>query len=162
MKVLVSLLVLTCCVYLGQSADCVDTSILCSSSRTTCKDNEWFRNICPKSCGACQSKFNLCKMKIHVALLAVFFYKHQSRQLQTNFAKSSAKCVIYVNSLFWHDNFAETLYKLTYFDIRARAEQIRWILEVGKANWKDIRISFADWGALKPSMYLTNQCDNNK
>ena len=49
---------------------------------------------------------------------------------------------------------AEKVYNFTYFDARARGEQIRWILEQGDANWIDTRIVFADWAAIKPSKLL--------
>lgn len=43
------------------------------------------------------------------------------------------------------------MYNLTYFDLAARAEQVRWILVEGGAKWIDTRVQFEDWPALKPS-----------
>ena len=42
-------------------------------------------------------------------------------------------------------------YKLTYFNLEARAEWIRWIfLQVG-VPFEDIRVPFQDWPAMKPT-----------
>ncbi len=41
-------------------------------------------------------------------------------------------------------------YKLTYFDIRGRAEFIRWILAVASQPYVDNRVDMNDWQALKP------------
>ena len=45
-------------------------------------------------------------------------------------------------------------YKLTYFNLEARAEWIRWIfLQVG-VPFEDIRVPFQDWPAMKPTTPL--------
>ena len=42
-------------------------------------------------------------------------------------------------------------YKLTYFNFRGRAEIIRYILAQAEVEYEDLRISFEEWPALKPS-----------
>lgn len=44
---------------------------------------------------------------------------------------------------------------LTYFDARARAEPLRWILVQAGAKYNDKRIKEGDWPALKPSKFPT-------
>merc|ERR1711963_1033807 len=41
---------------------------------------------------------------------------------------------------------------LTYFDIRGRGEVPRLVMANGGLNWTDIRVSFAQWPAVKPTM----------
>ena len=48
------------------------------------------------------------------------------------------------------DNMPNT-YKLTYFNLTARAETIRLIFAVGGIKFEDNRIEFSAWGAMKPS-----------
>jgi len=43
-------------------------------------------------------------------------------------------------------------YKLTYFDIKGRGEPIRMIFALAKVKFTDVRIQFADWPALKPTL----------
>jgi len=42
-------------------------------------------------------------------------------------------------------------YKLHYFNIRARAELIRWELSYAGQEFEDIRVEMPDWPALKPT-----------
>jgi len=46
---------------------------------------------------------------------------------------------------------AQPKIKLTYFDIEGAAEKVRLAFVLGGIEWEDDRISFADWGALKPT-----------
>jgi hypothetical protein len=41
--------------------------------------------------------------------------------------------------------------KLTYFDVRARAELARMILAQAGAEYEDHRIEKSEWAAMKPS-----------
>ncbi len=41
--------------------------------------------------------------------------------------------------------------KLTYFNVKGRAELPRMICAYGKLDFEDIRIEFKDWPKLKPS-----------
>lgn len=43
--------------------------------------------------------------------------------------------------------------KLTYFNLKALGEPIRWLLHYGKISFEDCRIEFEQWPALKPSIY---------
>ena len=45
----------------------------------------------------------------------------------------------------------EPSYRLTYFNIRGRAEFIRWIFAAGGQAYIDNRVATADWPALKPT-----------
>ena len=53
-------------------------------------------------------------------------------------------------------------YKLTYFDIRARAEMTRLMFAAANVPYEDARYVFKDWAELKPSkcsvllIYLTS------
>lgn len=42
-------------------------------------------------------------------------------------------------------------YKLTYFDIRGRAEFIRFILAQAGVKYEDIRVGYGDWAKVKPT-----------
>ena len=44
--------------------------------------------------------------------------------------------------------------KLHYFDVRARAEAARWILEYAGAKYEDIRYSIEEWPEIKSSKLL--------
>ena len=44
-------------------------------------------------------------------------------------------------------------YKLTYFNIRARAELARILFALKGVKYEDIRIEMADWPKIKPSKY---------
>lgn len=44
-------------------------------------------------------------------------------------------------------------YKLYYFNIKALAEPIRYILAYGGIEYEDVRVERADWPALKPSKF---------
>lgn len=44
--------------------------------------------------------------------------------------------------------------KLYYFNVRGRAEIIRWLLAYVKADWEDVRVSQEEWKKLKPTMPL--------
>lgn len=47
-------------------------------------------------------------------------------------------------------------YKLIYFNIRGRAETIRYILALGEAPYEDFRVQNEEWPKLKPSKELIN------
>lgn len=42
-------------------------------------------------------------------------------------------------------------YKLTYFNVKAFGEPIRFILSYAGADFEDVRVAKEDWPALKPS-----------
>ena len=42
-------------------------------------------------------------------------------------------------------------YKLTYFDARGRGEIARMVLAAAGQKYENVRVSFEDWPALKPS-----------
>lgn len=42
-------------------------------------------------------------------------------------------------------------YKLIYFPLEGRAEPIRWLFSLGNIPFEDVRISFEEWGKVKPS-----------
>lgn len=44
-------------------------------------------------------------------------------------------------------------YKLTYFDMTARAEQIRFLLSYLNVDFEDIRFDRDQWPSIKPSEY---------
>lgn len=44
-------------------------------------------------------------------------------------------------------------YKLYYFNIRALAEPIRYLLAYGKITYEDVRVEREDWPTLKPSKF---------
>ena len=44
-------------------------------------------------------------------------------------------------------------YKLTYFDVRGRAETIRMMLTMSGQKFNDVRIQLHDWPQHKPSEY---------
>ena len=47
-------------------------------------------------------------------------------------------------------------YKLTYFDLRARAEPTRIVFAYAGVHYEDVRVSFEEWGnSLKNSKYET-------
>ncbi|XP_033746350.1 hematopoietic prostaglandin D synthase-like [Pecten maximus] len=43
-------------------------------------------------------------------------------------------------------------YKLTYFTVRGRGELIRLALETAGKSYEEVKVTFADWPALKPNM----------
>jgi hypothetical protein len=45
-------------------------------------------------------------------------------------------------------------HELTYFDLPARAEALRVVLHASGINFKDNRLSFADWPPIKPTTLL--------
>lgn len=45
-------------------------------------------------------------------------------------------------------------FKLTYFNVKAMAEPIRYLLAYGGQEYEDVRVSDEEWTALKPSKYL--------
>jgi len=47
------------------------------------------------------------------------------------------------------DESKPAVYKLTYFDIRARAEPIRILLALAKLPYEDVRLKFEDWKEMK-------------
>jgi glutathione S-transferase len=44
-----------------------------------------------------------------------------------------------------------TVYKLTYFNLKAMAEPIRFLLSYGNIEFEDVRIERDDWPKVKPS-----------
>jgi hypothetical protein len=50
-------------------------------------------------------------------------------------------------------------YKLLYFNVRAKAEIIRWIFAVAGQEYEDCRLDDSAWAELKPSEYF---CDTIK
>lgn len=42
-------------------------------------------------------------------------------------------------------------YKIIYFNVKALAEPMRFLLAYGKIEWEDVRIEKDDWPAIKPS-----------
>lgn len=42
-------------------------------------------------------------------------------------------------------------YKLTYFNVKALAEPMRFLMTYGNIDFEDVRISNDDWPAVKPS-----------
>lgn len=49
-----------------------------------------------------------------------------------------------------------TSYKVTYFDITALAEPIRFLLSYLNIDFEDFRFQREQWPALKPSKFLLN------
>ena len=47
-----------------------------------------------------------------------------------------------------------TKYKLTYFNLRGRAETIRMLFAAADVEFEDVRIAPEQWPELKPSTYL--------
>jgi hypothetical protein len=68
----------------------------------------------------------------------------------------NAQCISCFNWFNMLSNFYETqepaTYRLSYFDIRARAEFIRWIFAYSYQPFIDDRINVTDWPVLKPTM----------
>lgn len=44
-------------------------------------------------------------------------------------------------------------YKIIYFNVKALAEPMRFLLSYGNINFEDVRVEKEDWPALKPSKY---------
>lgn len=44
-------------------------------------------------------------------------------------------------------------YKVIYFNVKALAEPLRFLLSYGGIEFDDVRISREEWPALKPSKY---------
>ena len=44
-------------------------------------------------------------------------------------------------------------YKVTYFNVTALAEPIRYLLSYAGVDFQDDRFEFADWPTLKPSKF---------
>lgn len=44
--------------------------------------------------------------------------------------------------------------KLTYFQLKALGEPIRWLLKYGNIDFEDQRIEFADWPNIKPNIFF--------
>lgn len=44
-----------------------------------------------------------------------------------------------------------TLYKLIYFNIRARGELARWIFAYTSQKYEDFRVDYSDWPEMKPT-----------
>ena len=51
-----------------------------------------------------------------------------------------------------------TKYKLTYFDIRGRAEMTRLLFAAAGASYEDVRVKKEDWPTLKPSKKHSITC----
>ena len=45
-------------------------------------------------------------------------------------------------------------YKLTYFNVRARAELIRFVFAQAGVEYEDVRVSWDQWQELKPSKFI--------
>lgn len=45
-------------------------------------------------------------------------------------------------------------YEVIYFNLKGRAESIRIMFHTAKADWKDTRVEFKDWPAMKPTTPL--------
>jgi len=50
-------------------------------------------------------------------------------------------------------------FKLTYFDVRARAEPIRYLFALAGQEYEDCRVGGPTWQALKPSESFTDKPD---
>ena len=55
------------------------------------------------------------------------------------------------------------IYKLTYFDLRARAEPTRIVFAYAGVDYEDVRVDFVnrkeDWLSLKDSKLLCTRCE---
>lgn len=44
-------------------------------------------------------------------------------------------------------------YKIIYFNVKALAEPMRFLLAYGNIDFEDVRVASEDWPALKPSEF---------
>lgn len=59
------------------------------------------------------------------------------------------------NNQGFNNNNNRTVYKLTYFNARARGEFLRWMFAVANVSFQDNRIEMSTWPQLKPSFMST-------
>lgn len=50
-------------------------------------------------------------------------------------------------------------YKVMYFNVKALAEPMRFLLSYGNIEFEDVRVTPEDWPTLKPSKPIRNQFD---
>lgn len=48
-------------------------------------------------------------------------------------------------------------YKVIYFNVKALAEPLRFLLSYGNLEFEDVRVERDEWAALKPSKFLSSK-----